>query len=135
MLIVNYSLLIYIPGHRQNHSLTEIGKIDAEWTNEAEAVYRYCESARLFIAKRTKKEKPIGFSTANYLQPLSHCVTAPLTQGSRFLRDYYLLFLFAVGAIFTFPNIFWFVVRVPFPVLIPTLRKNDYTQYKNKVNL
>ena len=30
----------------------EIGKIDAEWTNEAEAVYRYCESARLFIAKR-----------------------------------------------------------------------------------
>jgi len=33
------------------------GKIDAEWTNEAEAVYRYCESARLFIAKRIIKRK------------------------------------------------------------------------------
>ena len=36
-----------------------IGKIDAEWTNEAEAVYRYCESARLFIAKRIQKKKSL----------------------------------------------------------------------------
>ena len=66
-------------------------------------VYVYTPQA-LFVhsKKNIKKEKPIGFSTANYLQPLSHCVTAPLTQGSRFLRDYYLLFLFVVGAIFIF---------------------------------
>ena len=37
---------------------SEIGKIDAEWTNEAEVVCVYYEGARLFIAKRTKKEKP-----------------------------------------------------------------------------
>ena len=31
--------------------------MDAEWTNGAEAVYRYCKSARLFIAKRIIKRK------------------------------------------------------------------------------
>ena len=37
---------MYFGGLRYFYNLQGIGKIDAEWTNEAEAVYR-----RLFIAK------------------------------------------------------------------------------------
>ena len=47
-----YYKIQFIYSRRYFYVIGGIGKIDAEWTNEAEAVYGYCESARLFIAKR-----------------------------------------------------------------------------------
>ena len=67
----------YIPRNRKNWS---------EWTNQAEAVYRYCESAGLFAVKRHKKRKYCIF-WMQYSPLISKYYTIAFLRSGLFLHS------------------------------------------------